>query len=179
MRPTKKQTLAVLAFLFLLAIVASAPKARAQDAFTPAGKRLGVGAQVGSPTALTLEAVVAPELAVDVGLGGLVGWGPSLSVHGDLMWSPMSLYDDEHMTISPMLGGGAFVALAPTRFAPLLAGIDYADSYLWTGARLPLGAMLALHGLPIGIYAHAVPTAFVYPQLAFDLGGTLGLRFYL
>lgn len=178
----KKQIVASLAFLFLLALFFSTRQARAQEVaaeFTPSGKRLGFGAQVGSPTALTLEAVIAPELSVDAGLGGLVGWGPSLSVHGDVLWSPIALYDDEHFTLSPQLGVGTFAALAPQRFAPLFPGIDYADARTWTGLRAPLGMIVALHAVPIGVYAQAVPTAFVYPHLAFDVGLSLGLRFYV
>src|SRR5688572_17882678 len=98
MRPSKKQILASIAFLFLLALFLAAPRARAQDAFTPSGKRFGVGAQVGAPTALTAEWVFAPELALDVGIGGLIGWGPSLSVHSDVLWSPLSFYDSAHVT---------------------------------------------------------------------------------
>lgn len=180
MRPSKKQLLASIAFLFVLAMFLSAPRARAQDVFTPSGKRFGVGAQVGAPTALSAEWVFAPELALDVGVGGLIGWGPSIAVFTDVMWSPMSFYDSAHVTISPALGGGAFVAAAPQRFAPLFPLWDYADpAFVWTGLRAPMGALVALHGVPVGFYAQLVPSAFVYPHVAFDVGAQLGMRFYL
>lgn len=179
MRPKKKTVVALFGFLLLLALYAAAPRAHAQEEFTPGGKRIGVGVQVGAPTALTALFVLSPEVAADVGVGGIMGWGPSLSVHGDVVWHPYLLVDNERLTLSPTLGGGAFVMLAPARFLPLLPGLAYTTSPVWTGMRAPMGALLSLHETPVSFSAELAPSLFVYPQVAFDVGASLGVRFYL
>ncbi len=178
-RPTKSQLLAAFGLLLLLALFVAAPRAHAHEEFTPGGKTVGIGVQVGSPTALTALFVLGPDFAADVGVGGIIGWGPSLSLHGDLIWDPYAIIENESLTLSPTLGAGAFVALAPQRFAPILQGIEYTRSPLWTGVRTPMGALLSFHQTPVGFSAELAPTLFVYPQVAFDVGASLGVRFYL
>jgi hypothetical protein len=162
---------------------------------SPQGRQLGIGIQLGAPTALTIAYMVTPNQGIHAGIGAGLPWywgGPSISLFADYVWHPHVLATGDVFKLSWFVGGGVWGGFAPLRFFDFgYVGLGNPSVNLWgfyyapfpsfgtsIGARVPLGVNLALAQLPIEIYAELVPSMLLFPAIGLGLGGTVGGRFY-
>jgi hypothetical protein len=150
---------------------------------SPGGRTLGLGVQIGAPTALTIKYMVAKTQGVVVGAGVGFGWrngfGPGLSIHADYLFHLAQLINNESLALSFYLGPGVWLSLFSGGYG-FGYGYYYSGSFalFGLGVRLPIGLSLALNALPIEIYVELDPALFVFPGVDFGLGASLGFRFY-
>ena len=168
----------VSAALVAACLTASSARADVSTTIAPQGRQLGIGLQVGAPTALTLKYMTTPDQALVGGLGVGIGWDPSISLHLDYLWHPSVLVPGSWGTLSWFVGGGGWLSFSDGRWGPVYVGYGYARSPISFGARVPIGLDLAFEGAPIELYAEVDPTLMIYPRVGLGFGATLGGRFW-
>jgi hypothetical protein len=163
---------------------------------SPEGRSIGIGGQIGSPTAITMKFMVAGNQGIAAGIGG--GFG-GLSLHVDYLWHPGVIVGTDALSLSWYVGLGGWLGFFPIvpgfpglgPFGPR-NGVGYynghfgyvylPDNYLWyapsLAVRVPIGLSLAFHSLPIEIYGGLTPSLLLFPGFGFGMGGELGLRVY-
>lgn len=185
---TRLVTTCVLALGLSLGLAAPAS---AGPGVSPGGRTLGVGFQVGAPTAITLKTMGGPGFGVQGGIGGGAPWllGPTLSLHLDGVWHPVMLLDDPDFGLSPYFGIGGQVGLAPFELVPnpyfskkhTVFGYPYypyTNLGLSAAVRAPIGLSFVLHQVPLEFYGSLVPSLLFFPAIGGGLGGNLGMRFW-
>ena len=150
---------------------------------SPMGKQIGVGIQLGFPTALSLKYMLGPDTAVAAGIGAGSGFffDPLLSLHADYLWHPNLLARGKGLRLSWFVGIGGWVLLDNGRSpVPIVRGVRWflGPSFVYAAARVPIGLNLALNKLPLEFSLDVTPSLLVVPELAFGMGLTLGARFY-
>jgi hypothetical protein len=154
------------------------------DSASPMGRRLGVGLEVGWPTAVTAKLMLRPQHAVRVSLGAFSGLAltePSLSLTADWLYHPSTLAKNPAWTLSTHVGAGASVVVLPivgkrTTIPALL--YHRAPTQLWAGVRVPVGVDLAFRDIPVDIVLDVVPTILAYPGLGVGVGASIGARWW-
>lgn len=154
------------------------------DSASPQGRRLGVGLELGWPTAVTGKLMLRPEQAVRASLGafsGLVLTEPSWSASVDWLYHPFTIARAPGWTLHTHVGVGGTVVMLPivgkrTTFPAAL--YHRAPTSLWTGLRAPLGVDLTFAELPVDIVLDVVPTILTFPGFGFGVGGSLGARWW-
>ncbi len=150
------------------------------DRWTPEGKRIGLGLQLGFPSAITLEGVVSQHTSVVAGIGafGYRFFTPAISFYVDYLLHPGILaHPGRDWVLSWYVGIGGWLSVYPNgnRFT----GFDYGEaSNLALAARVPIGLDLALGRIPIMLYAELVPTLLVFPTIDIGLGASIGIRLF-
>jgi hypothetical protein len=162
----------------------------------PQGKSLGVGGQIGVPTAVTLKYMLTEDQGLVGGIGFGLGWvgAPALSFHFDYHWHPHILARGEPFKLSWYFGGGLWAGFAYPVWGWGYGGFwPYSGFYYgWLlgpyappwfgifslGGRVPVGLDLALNELPLSFYIELAPSLLVWPALGIGLGGAIGIRFY-
>lgn len=152
-----------------------------RSSVTPEGKAIGIGIQVGFPTALTAKFSLAGNTALVVGVGAFGGnrfayFTPSLSVHVDYLWTPSVLANGGPFVLSWYIGIGGWATIYGSPQGPAFA--YYGTSNFTLAARVPIGLDMALQTVPIELYLEAVPAVLVFPGIDFAIGASLGARFW-
>lgn len=150
---------------------------------TPMGKQIGIGIQVGAPTALTAKIMLAPDQGIVAGLGAGYGFffAPTLSLHVDYVWHPMILTQSDAFALSWYVGGGAWLGLWDGNRRGYVVAPFYTYVFVSPIAlalRVPIGVSLAMKSIPLEFYGEAAPALGIFPGITFGLGFTLGARFY-
>jgi hypothetical protein len=158
------------------------PLAGAPKSLPPAVSGIGIGVQVGSPTALTIKFGGAQEDGFVVGVGaGFVYYGPfsgSLSIHGDYIKHLATLANTGQVAVTFYAGLGLWLSLFSDGYS-----YGYINRYSYNagfgvGVRVPLGVSMSIAQAPIEIYLEADPALFVFPGIGFGVGASLGFRFH-
>lgn len=151
---------------------------------TPGNKKFGIGLQAGYPSGLTLKAMASRNEAWVFGIGVGSGWAffnPGLSLHADYVVHPSTLINAAGFDMSWYFGVGGwaniFNGAVPSPYGPNFLWYPFFSS-AWFGARVPIGLSMAVQPIPLEIYAEAVPSLLVFPQIAFGSGVDVGFRLY-
>ena len=149
---------------------------------SPAGKRLGIGVQVGYATAVTAKLMLRPEHAVDVVVGAFSGTAltePTFTMHADYLWHPFTIARAPAFTLHTHVGvGGAVVVLPFAGKKPTLPAANYyrGPTQVWTSLRVPLGLDLALAEVPVDVVLELAPNVLLFPGLGAGCDLSLGAR---
>ena len=152
------------------------------ESASPRGNRIGVGVQVGYPTAVTAKLMLRPEHAVDVAVGvfsALSLTEPAIVAHADYLWHPLTLVRAPAFLLHSHVGVGGGVALLPVpgKKTTIPSALWYrGPTQLWTTARFPVGLDLALADVPVDIVLEAAPTVLLFPGLGIGCDLSLGAR---
>jgi len=145
-----------------LAGTASAERARSSSRFV-ANKHIGLGLELGEPVGFTGKVFIAPDRAIDFGVGDLgvyhpyyVG-GSGLHLYVDHLWHPVAAHADA-FELPLYIGVGL-------RFWNADYACDQFGNCLVTqlyGLRVPIGISFDFNRVPLDIFIQAVPTLDYY-----------------
>lgn len=157
--------------------------AGAPKSLPPAVSGIGIGVQVGSPTALTIKFGGPQEngfvLGVGAGFGYARAFNSSLSIHGDYLMHLATLANTGQVSLTFYAGIGVWLTLFGDGYGYFNSRYYYSSApYFGVGVRVPLGLSLAIAQAPIEIYLEADPALFVFPGIDFGIGASLGFRFH-
>jgi len=146
------------------------------------GGGIGIGLQVGSPSAVTIKFAGLQQSGVVLGIGAAFGYGnafgTSLWLHADYLFTLAKLIDSE-VDLAIYGGPGIFVAAFGGNYGFGYRGDPYYnDVDVAFGLRLPVGLSLAFDAAPLEIYLEADPALSLFPGIGFGIGGSLGFRFH-
>lgn len=147
-----------------------------------AGKSIGIGLQVGTPTALTLKFPGSGNADIVLGIGVGLGYENfgrfGLSLHGDYLFTLASLVNNGTIDLSAYIGPGLWLTFFDRGYGYFgnfyYAGIDYVG----LGVRVPLGLAMSFATAPIEIYLELDPAIFVFPGVGGFIGASLGFRWF-
>jgi hypothetical protein len=145
---------------------------------------VGVGLQVGSPTALTIKFAGIQQNGFVLGIGAGFNYydrfGPSLSVHGDYLLHLATLVHDSQLAVTFYAGVGLWVAIGGTGYGGFINSPSYFPGLnsFGVGVRVPVGLSLSVGAAPIEIYLELDPALFVFPGVNFGVGASLGFRWH-
>lgn len=152
---------------------------------------IGLGLQVGAPTAITIKfaGLQANGFVLGVGAGFAYGRGnryygynagfASLSIHADYLWHLATLVSTGDVALTFYAGVGLWLSLFGNGYGYGLVNPYYRNSaYFGVGVRVPLGLSMAFAQAPIELYLEADPAIFVFPGIDFGLGASLGFRWH-
>jgi hypothetical protein len=148
-----------------------------------AGKSIGIGLQVGTPTALTLKFPGSGNADIVLGIGvglGYENFGRSfgLSLHGDYLFTLASLVNNGTIDLSAYIGPGLWLTFFDRGYG-YFGNYYYAGiNYVGLGVRVPLGLAMSFATAPIEIYLELDPAIFVFPGIGGFLGASLGFRWF-
>jgi len=154
------------------------------DSASPRGKRLGVGLELGWPTAATAKLMLRPDQAVRASVGafsGLVLSEPSFSLSVDWLYHPFTIARAPGWTLHTHVGVGAALVVLPApgqRTTIPSALYHRSPTQLWTGLRAPLGVDLAFNDVPVDVVFDVVPTMLTFPGIGVGFGASLGARWW-
>ncbi len=147
---------------------------------------IGVGLQIGSPSAVTVKfgGIQTDGFVIGVGAGfgrnannnqPLVG----VSLHADYLWHLFTLVRDNNIAVTGYAGAGVWVGLAVGGYGlgfirPYINNFNY----FGVGVRVPLGLSMSFQTAPIEIYLELDPALFVFPGIDFGIGASLGFRYH-
>lgn len=147
---------------------------------------VGLGLQVGSPTAITIKFGGVQETGFVIGVGAGFRYGrfandfdTSLSIHADYLIHVATLVRAEQVALTAYIGPGLWLSLFGD-------GYYFGNSFRYTpfgtffglGVRLPIGLSLGFNSAPIEIYLELDPALFVFPSVGFGVGASLGFRWH-
>lgn len=153
---------------------------------------IGLGLQVGAPTAITIKFAGLQENGFVLGVGAGFAYGrgnryyngynagfASLSIHADYLWHLATLVSTGDVALTFYAGVGLWLSLFGNGYGYGLVSPYYGyNSYFGLGVRVPLGLSLGFSGAPIEVYLEADPAIFVFPGIDFGLGASLGFRWH-
>ena len=152
---------------------------------------IGLGVQVGAPTAITIKfaGLQANGFVVGVGAGFAYGRGnrygygygngfASLSIHADYLWHLATLVSNSDVALTFYAGVGLWLSLFGNGYGYGLISPYYNNAYFGVGVRVPLGLSLGFGGAPIEVYLEADPAFFIFPGIDFGIGASLGFRYH-
>ncbi len=145
---------------------------------------VGIGLQVGSPTALTIKFAGVQQNGFVLGIGAGFNYydrfGPSLSVHGDYLLHLATLVHDSQLAVTFYAGVGLWVAIGGTGYGGFYNNRAYYTGLnnFGVGVRVPLGLSLSFGAAPVEIYLELDPALFVFPGVNFGVGASLGFRWH-
>jgi hypothetical protein len=151
---------------------------------------VGVGLQVGTPTALTLKFGMGGNANLVLGVGLFVnvfhGYGQfgGLSLHGDYLFTLATLVNNGTIDLTAYLGPGLWLNLFA--YNGFVYGVGYGGGYYYNSSgfpfailgRLPLGLNLRFSAAPIEVYLELDPALLVFPGVDFFIGASLGFRWF-
>lgn len=145
---------------------------------------VGLGIQLGFPTAVTLKLGKAHDNNFAFGLGAGFGYRsflPSLSVHGDYQLHLVTLIKNSDLSITGYIAPGLWLAFFGSGGYGFFDSRLYVPGYLnfvGVGARLSFGASVLVSRAPVEIYLELTPAVFVFPAIDPAVGFSLGFRYY-
>lgn len=144
---------------------------------------MGIGLQVGTPTALTLKFASQGNTNIVLGIGAGIGYRGSifgLHLHGDYLFTVATLVNNPDINLSAYVGPGLWIALFNANAYGFGFGYYYGGNYalFGFGARVPLGLNLRFAAAPIEVYLELDPMLLVFPGIDFGIGGSLGFRWF-
>lgn len=144
---------------------------------------VGVGLQVGTPTAITFKFGAQSNANIVLGVGAGIGWRGNifgLHLHGDYLFTVATLVNNPDLNLSAYIGPGLFITMFNANAYGLGFGYYYYGNYalFGFGARLPLGLNLRFSAAPIEVYLELDPMLLVFPGLDFGIGASLGFRWF-
>ncbi|MBI1945547.1 MAG: DUF3996 domain-containing protein [Deltaproteobacteria bacterium] len=144
---------------------------------------VGVGLQVGAPTALTFKFGAQNNASIVLGIGAGIGWRGNffgLHLHGDYLFNVATLISNADLNLSAYVGPGLFITLFNANAYGFGFGYYYYGNYaaFGFGARVPLGVNLRFSAAPIEVYLELDPMLMVFPGIDFGLGASLGFRWF-
>ena len=144
---------------------------------------VGLGLQVGSPTAVTIKIGGLQQNGFVIGVGaGFAYYGPlapNLSVHIDYLFHIATLVRTGDVALTAYVGPGLWLALGSYGygFGLYRGGAFYAFPF-GLGLRVPLGLSLGFTAAPIELYLELDPALFFFPPADFGVGASLGFRWH-
>lgn len=173
---------APLPVLDLLAAETTHPSSTSPGNLPPQLTGVGLGLQVGSPTAITIKFGGLQQNGFVVGLGsGFAYYGvfaPNLSVHVDYLFHVATLVRNRDIAMTAYVGPGLWLALGSYGYGFGLYKGGYAVVPFGIGVRMPLGLSLGFSSAPIELYLELDPALFVFPRADFGTGASLGFRYH-
>lgn len=145
---------------------------------------VGVGLQVGTPTALTFKfgAGGGANIVLGVGLGfrfDTFGRAFGLSLHGDYLFTLATLVRNGTLSLDAYVGPGLWVTLFDRGYG-YFGGYYYygGPDFLGIGVRMPLGVSMRFRTAPLEVYLELDPAIFVFPGIDGFIGASLGFRWF-
>ena len=126
-------------------------------------KGLGLGLIFGEPTGLSAKMWTSERTALDAAVAWSfsgVGW---FHLHADFLMHNYDLFSVSKGALPVYYGLGAFTTFS---------------SDFGLGLRVPLGLAYQFEGAPVDIFAEVVPGLALLPDLAFYIGGGIGVRYF-
>lgn len=154
------------------------------DAASPMGRRLGVGLELGWPTAVQAKLLLMPDQAIRASIGafsGIVLTEPAFAVSVDYLYHPLTLARSEAFVLHTHVGAGGGMLILPVvgKRSTIPAALYYrGPTQLWTTLRVPVGLDLAFKQLPVDITAELTPTIMTFPGVSVGLGASIGARWW-
>ncbi len=148
----------------------------AAAATSPMGRDFGLGLRLGAPTGIDLKFMTSADSGLIVGVGGLLFFDRSLSLHVDHVWHA---HLTEDFTAYAGIGGWGAVS-ADVKGPPFgYRGPVYVAAVpVAAGVRVPLGLNYAFQSFPLELYGEIAPSAEVFPGIGFFSSASLGARLY-
>jgi hypothetical protein len=140
----------------LLAVLWSAPARADNGAF-------GLGLILGQPTGITGAFELSDKTAIDAALGLAIFDNRDFYVHVEFLWYLPTLVHGNAVDLNAYLGIGGFL-------------VTHKDPVI--GARAPFGLSLDFANAPLQIFAEASVLLALAPDVAGDVRGALGFRYY-
>lgn len=171
------------ATLDLLESAAGAKSGSSGGSTAPALSGIGIGLQVGTPTAITLKFGAQNNANIVLGVGAGIGYRGTffgLQLHGDYLFTVATLVNNPDINLSAYIGPGLWIALFNANSYGFGFGYYYGGNYalFGFGARLPLGLNLRFSAAPIEVYLELDPMLLVFPGIDFNIGASLGFRWF-
>jgi len=171
-------------FVMLLLLAISVP-ASARDAVSPrigSGRRLGIGAGLGSPMSLNVKYLLDQNTAFDAGVI-LSRYYGGVGVHGDLLFNLADLAPNAEPVDIPLYVGvglelGTWRTGGGYYWDPWGRRVYYSRQDVNLALRVPLGLALWLHSVPLEVYTEIGPMVWMFSPVV-DVFATLGVRYYL
>lgn len=143
----------------------------------------GIGLQLGSPTAVTVKFAGQGNTNIVLGVGAGIGYRGNffgLHLHGDYLFTVATLVNNADLNLSAYIGPGLFIALFNANSYGFGFGYYYGGNYglFGFGGRLPLGLNLRFAAAPIEVYLELDPMLLVFPGIDFNIGASLGFRWF-
>lgn len=144
---------------------------------------VGLGLQVGSPTAITIKFGGVQENGIVIGIGAGFGYGrafaASLSLHADYLFHLATLVNTGQVALTAYAGPGLWLTVFGAGYG-FGYGYYYAPgfSFFGVGIRVPVGLSLSFAGAPLEIYLELDPAVFIFPGLDIGVGASLGFRWH-
>jgi hypothetical protein len=144
---------------------------------------VGLGLQVGSPTAVTIKIGGLQQNGFVIGIGaGFAYYGafaPNLSVHVDYLFHVATLVRTGDVALTAYVGPGLWLALGTYGYGFGLYKAGYFGYFPFgVGVRVPLGLSLGFSAAPVEIYLELDPALFFFPPADFGVGASLGFRWH-
>lgn len=149
------------------------------------GGDVGVGLQLGAPSALTVKFGGLGQSGIVLGIGAGFGYGrnfgAALWLHGDYLMTLATLVRADALNLNFYAGPGLFATVFGVGYGFGYAGEPYYKdgNFIGAGIRFPLGLSMAFNDAPIEIYVELDPALSLFPGLGFGIGGSLGFRWYI
>lgn len=125
-------------------------------------RQLGAGVIVGEPTGISLKYWNNDSNAFDAGISWSIT-NEFLHLHADYLMHKYGLFDIEKGNLPLYYGLGGRMLFA-----------DDPD----IGVRIPVGLNYLMENDPIGFFIEIAPTLDLIPDVEFDMGGGIGVRYY-
>lgn len=147
---------------------------------------IGIGLQLGFPTAITLKIGAAQRDGLVFGLGAGFGYygnyAPWFSLTGEYQLHLVTLVSNPSLSLTGYFSPGLWLAITPYgngRFFGVYSGNPYFGNFpLGLGVRATFGLSMLFTAAPIELYLELTPAIFVFPGFDPGLGATLGFRYY-
>ena len=137
--------------------------------------RVGIGVQVGDPTALSGKVYLTEQHAIDVSIAyAPERIGPWHNyVHAVYLLHPSKLVEGRVADLTWHVGAGGVAVTDQWNTWPAWQSDDFG-----VGLRTPVGINLNLQEVPLQFTAEVAGNTFVFPDLGFALGGNLGAHVF-
>ena len=140
---------------------------------------LGVGAVLGSPTAVTGKYWLDQRKAVDMGLA--LWFAESLLVYGDYLYHVPGAFGKKSKLASdlaPYFGVGGVIAVSSSDRWKDDRYLGHRRGSIGMGVRVPLGIEWRPKDPPLGVFLELVPGVALFPETGGFLQGGIGIRYF-
>ena len=177
----------LVAITVVLALVSTADAQR-RRAFSSSKRyqsngKFGLGLELGEPTGINGKLFVAPDQALNFGIGDIyhnyyVG-GDGLHLYLDYLWHPIELASTDDFKLPFYVGVGGRVWF----FDYNCPGAGPCDGASIFGVRIPVGVAFDFNNVPLDVFVQFVPTLDFYRDyanrdFALDIDFSLGIRYW-
>ena len=162
--------------IFLLGLLIFLLPQRNTFAAEDTAGRFGIGAVLGEPTALTVEAELQPRQSIDGAFG--YTWGHSILLYTDYLFHfPGTFSSDSEFInqLSPYVGIGPELRFYSAGHHAIISNNDAGTVF---SARVPLGLGWNIPKSSVKLYVEIAPVLDLAPGLDANLEAGIGARFY-